>query len=247
MLLNPPNRQPGAINRGGLRNARRGAVAPSLSAYYGTGMGQIPLHLLPDDAVLDGGGNVVSIANRGGAGAAFNMSVIGTGITRQSGLLNIASTSVQANLATPANMVGTRMFFVAQPSVSTNSYRYFGATGTAVRIGAGQVVLFRGGVPQTTGTIASGVPDIASPTLIEMELDGTAVRVWFNGVSVGSAGFAVADFQVDRLARGNSAGSEFTGLMGDVLSVITDSAPARDSTMLAVRQIVAAKHGIALS
>ena len=214
-------------------------------ALYGTGMGQIPLHLAPEDAVTDGSGNVTMIANRGGAGAAFDLSVAGSGITKQSGLLNISSTTVLADLASPADMLGTRMFFVAQPLVSTASYRYFGSSNSAVRVGEGKLIVFRG--PSTTGTISTGVPAITAPTLIEIETDGASVRAWFNGTSVGTASFAVSSFPIGRLARGNGTGAEFVGLMGDVLSVITDGSPAMDAPIATIRNALAAKYGITLS
>lgn len=219
--------------------------ANPFAALYGTGMGQIPLHLRPEDAVTDGSGNVTAIPNKGGAGAAFNLSVTGSGITKQSSLLNIASTTVLADLATSANMRGTRMFFVAQPLVSTTSYRYFGSSNAATRIGEEKVVVFRSG-PSTTGTISTGVPAITTPTLIEIEMDGASVQAWFNGTSVGAASFAVSSYPISRIARGNGAGAEFVGLMGDFLYVITDGTPAMNATMLTVRQALAAKHGIAL-
>ena len=223
-----------------------GETIPSIAALYGTGMGQIPFHLAPEDAVTDVDGNVTAIPNKGGAGAAFDLSVTGSGVTKQSGLLNISSTTVLANMASPADMLGTRMFFVAQPLVSTDSYRYFGSSNTATRVGAGKIIVFRSG-PSTTGTISTGVPSITTPTLIEIETDGTSVRAWFNGTSVGTASFAVAAFPIDRIARGNGTGAEFVGLMGDVVFLVTDGSPAMNTPADTIRGYLAAKHGVTLS
>lgn len=258
MLLNPPSRQPGAINRGGLSNARRvaPAPAPTLSAYYGTGMGQVPLHLNPSDAVMSGA-DVASIPNSGGAGAAFNATATTTGITRSGNLLTVPSTSVWLNLANAADLVGTRMFFVAALAAGlTGAINFTGRSEASVDGGRANIrwditnsrfqLQRYNGTAFDSALLPGSGPLGAALHLIELEVAGGTARLFVDGVALGTAAVAWPNLLSDRIFAGHSA-PFFTGQAGDVLSVITDGTPARDATMLAVRQIIAAKHGIAIT
>lgn len=256
MLLNPPNRQPGAINRGGLRNARRGAVAPSLSAYYGTGMGQVPMHLAPSAAVMNGA-DVVSIPNSGGAGAVFNATATGAGITRAGNLLTVPATNVWLTLANPADLVGTRLFFVAALTDGlTGAINFTGRSEASVDGGRANIrwditnsrfqLQRYNGTAFDSALLPGSGPLGAALHLIELEVAGGTARLFVDGVALGTAAVAWPNLLSDRIFAGHSV-PFFTGQAGDVLSVITDGTPARDATMLSIRQFLATKHGITIT
>ena len=213
---------------------------------YGTGMEQIPLHHDPEDAVLDGNGNVTSIANRGGAGPLFNATASATGITRTGNLLNVTSQDLRLVLANPADMVGTRLFIVAAfDPASVPDPRLFGSS-SPVNFGR---------IHQTQGNLllsrAGAQAFLVSPTnlgnalhLFEIEMAGGKASYWVDGVLRESAANAWTDFTIN-LLYGATTGFGFIGRSGVVLSVITDGAPEREPTMLAVRRSLVAKHGIA--
>lgn len=259
MLLNPPNRQPGAINRNGLRNARRGVPADPFADLYGTGLGQIPMLLDPLDAVMSGA-NVVSIPNKGGAGAAFNATVMGTGagMTREGGLLVKTSTTNYLQLSSPADLVGARLFVVSAVAPE--------AIGTGPRIAgrdfqsaAGDRTDMNVSIPNSAIAVrrhdGAGMPGVLSGTfpadpggvlrLYEMEMAAGLFRVWVNGTQVAPVAYNVPTFIVDRVLGGLTT-PYFTGLAGIAGSVITDGTPAMDPVMLRVRQTIAARYGITL-
>lgn len=228
---------------------RRPPIRPiaTLARYYGTGLGQVPLHLAPEDAVLDASGNVTGIANKGGAGASFNAVVAGAGMRREGGMLNITSTALTADLTTPVEVVGTRMFVIAHPAAADGSYRYFGYLGSSLRIAPPQAIIHKGGSPAVTGTISSGVPTLPEPSLLEVQLLGGAFSLWVNGLFVGSAPFDVPSLLFSRIGRGNVAGAEYLGRLGDITSFITDGSPAMNARAAEIRRLLAAKHGIPLA
>ena len=256
MLLNPPNRMSGAINRNGLRNARRAPVPDPFAAYYGTGVEQIPLHLLPEDSVLDGDGNVVSIANRGGAGAAFNATASTTGITRTGVRLVVPTTGVYLGLANPADLVGTRLFMVTALDASAtgliNFAGRFGAEAAGERsnirwdIANNRFMIQRRNASAAWDNLSLNGSVLGTTLhLIEIELAASNGRLWIDGALQSSMTNTWPDLRVDRIFGGTLA-PFFTGTAGDILSVVTDGTAGRDSTMLTVRQAIAAKHGIAL-
>ena len=221
--------------------------ADPIAGLYGTGMGQIPMHHDPEAAVLDGNGNVTSIANRGGAGPLFNATASATGITRTGNLLNVTSQGLRLVLANPADMVGTRLFIVAAfDPASVPDPRLFG-NASPVNFGR---------IHQTQGNLllsrAGAQVFLASPTnlgntlhLFEIELAGGKASYWVDGVLRESAANAWTDFTITML-YGATTGFGFIGRSGAVLSVVTDGTAARDGTMLDVRRALAAKHGITL-
>ena len=257
MLLNPPNRQPGAINRGGLRNARRGVPADPFADLYGTGLGQMPMDIDPAAAVLDGSGNVTSIANKGGAGAAFDATATATGITRTGGLLNVPDTSVYLSLANAADLAGARLFMVASVSPALTDRVNF--AGHAVGVSDGQRTNIYWEASQQRLLLQRrdefGLKDTAIPSsaalpaglnLIEVEIAAGQARFWINGTLRGTAAFSWANFYLTRIFAGFSI-PFFAGQGGRIQSVITDGTPALDPVMLRVRQTLAGQFGITVA
>lgn len=243
-----PGPQPFSLARA-MAGGASSPPADPLAALYGVGMGQIPLHLAPEDAVLDGGGNVLTVPNRGGAGAAFGATSTGTGMTRANGRLQIPA-EVWLTLANHADIVGTRFFFVAAlpAGMANDAVRFLGNTAVnlaRIRALAGEVLFQRNGVNLTLAGVSPG----SALHLFEIEIiSGGTSRLFVDGAQASSAATPATftDFLVNRVFAGPSVPS-FTGQAGDVLSVITDGTLARDPTMLTVRQTLAAKHGVALA
>ena len=230
----------------GLTHLRPASVnADPIAGLYGTGMGQIPMHHDPEAAVLDGNGNVTSIANRGGAGPLFNATASATGITRTGNLLNISGPETHLLLAQKADMVGVRLFFVARADNTSNRYPRILGSMTPQNLARpdmenGGFLFQRAG----SNTFLGGSQPIGlALRLYEVEIAGGVAKTFIDGVPQGQAPCAWADFTVDMIGAAFSVVG-FTGGLGDPLSVVTDGTAARDGTMLDVRRALAAKHGI---
>ena len=232
----------------GLTHLRPASVnADPIAGLYGTGMGQIPLHLRAEDAALDGSGNVTGITNRGGAGPLFNATASATGMTRTGNLLMLPQTSY-LTLQNPADLGGTRLFFVAKPDVAMDRYaRILGNANPQNLIRpdkeTGQFMLQRAGV--AVYLAGSGSPIGTDPHLYEIEIAGGQAKLIVDGVQLSQVACAWTDFTVTMIGAAFS-GAGYLGGLGDPLSVITDGTPSRDGTMLDVRRALAAKHGITL-
>ena len=232
----------------GLTHLRPASVnADPIAGLYGTGIGQIPLHHPAEAAVLDGGGNVTTVTNRGGAGALFNATASATGMTRSGNLLNVPQTSYLA-LANPADLVGVRLFFVAQADPALDQFaRIVGnmSPQNLIRVtkDTGQFLLQRAG--SNVYLAGSGGPVGTAPRLYEIEIAGGQAKLIVDGVQLSQAPCDWLNLTVTMIGAAFS-GVGFSGGLGDPLSVITDGTPARDGTMLDVRRALAAKHGITL-
>lgn len=246
----------GAFGIGG--DAGAPAAPDPIAAFYGVGLGQVPLHLAPEDAILDGSGNVTTVANRGGAGAAFAATATATGITRSGNLLTVPATNVWLNLANPADMVGTRLFIVAALADGlTGAINFTGRSAASVDGGRTnirwditnsrfQLQRYNGTTFESAVLLPGSSPLGTALHLIEVEVAAGMARLFVDGVALGTAAAAWPNLLSDRIFAGHSA-PYFTGQAGDVLSVVTDGTPARDATMLSIRQFLAAKHGITLA
>ena len=246
----------------GLTHLRPASVnADPIAGLYGTGMEQVPLHLRAEDAVLDGGGNVTTVANRGGAGELFNAIAGGAPIKRTDKLLNIAAVSAWLDLQYPADLDGTRLFMVARRQGT--AWRFFasmegGVEGDGnqandrriqetITSGTSRIRLY----PSTSAGFEDSMP-FPSPTgltIYEIEKVGTALSVWINGSFAGVSNHSTlaGPFLLRRLlATQVGSSADWVGDVGDILSVVTDGTAARDGTMLDVRRALASKHGITL-
>lgn len=245
----------------GLTHLRPASVnADPIAGLYGTGMGQIPLHLRAEDAVLDGGGNVTTVANRGGAGELFNAIAGGAPIKRTDKLLNIAAVSAWLDLQYPADLDGTRLFMVARRQGT--AWRVFASMEGGTQSDGDQANDRRIQEVITSGTSrirlhpsGAGFGDSATfptptgLTIYEIEKVGTALSVWINGSFVGVTNPPVVagPFLLRRLLATQTGGNDdWVGDVGDILSVVTDGTAARDGTMLDVRRAIATKHGITI-
>lgn len=239
----------------GLAHPRGAAVAAAdpFAALYGTGMGQMPMDISPQDAVLDGNGNVVSIANRGGAGALLNATASGV-VGVQNGRFHLPNaTTGYLRLATDANLMGARLFFVAAvASQSASSLprlagRNDAGTKTVLRISVATGGILAQRI--AASAFVGGVGGVEALRLYEIELVTGRLSVWVDGAFSGQAALDAAwtDYPVNLLFTAAELTEHFRGQVGRVQIVITDGTPARDATMLTVRQGLAAQHGITLA
>lgn len=236
-----------------------------LAALYGTGVGQVPLHLIPENAVLDGSGNVTSVSNQGGAGSAFAVTANTTGITLSGARFNVPSANVHLLLPALINMVGSRLFMLVQPAapVPTSGTTSFagraGSTGvddnrntlrydwTNKRFQAQRYSWDGTSGSTNTTAISSNTEIILSnkESLIELEFSGEAFRSWIDGAFTGQAAFSQTSFSVDRFFSGQTS-PFFTGLAGDILLFKTDGSSAMATHITTIRNMYVRKYGLIL-
>lgn len=235
---------------------RQSGMADPIAALYGAGLGQIPLHLRPEDAVMDAQGNMIRIPNKGGAGALFSATANGTGITRSGILLDIPAASYAA-LSTVVDLVGTRLFMVVRlgPGIAGTRRVQFAGRSAGSAAGDRAEINYEPGLyfglsyyngATWTGIASSPVSVEGSLCVIEIEAAAQLFRVWHNGVFVSSVPQSFPTFLLSRVwgVFNNSAG--FQGQAGDVVSMVTDGSAAMDAPATTIRRVLAAKHGIAL-
>lgn len=213
-------------------------AAPRIADHYGTGPGQIAIHLNSDGATLDGAGRVIAIANQGGAGPVFNATISGAPIPLDGHLLQISASTGFPILANPADLLGVRLMWVSTVS-AVNATRYFGSidrgpggadyeirTNLAGSTWTMQLWDNEGG----TGSSVTLTPRVAIPTSIHLlELNFAAsgvVTLYQDGVAISSANAtgAFSAFPLDRIGQGTSSANMFEGQLGDVLGVILGGA-----------------------
>lgn len=227
-----------------MTNMRGVPVVDPIATRYGVDMLQVPLHHPAEAASLDTDQNVTTVMNRGGAGSMFDATASAKGMTR-SGSLLILPPSAYLMLKNPTNLVGTRMFFAAKPDPAMDRYaRIMGNTSpeNLVRIDkdTGQFLLMRAGMGIYLA--GSGSPVGTDLNLYEIEIAGGQAKLIVNGVQLSQAACSWTDFAVTMIGAAFS-GIGYQGGLGNPFSVITDGAPEREATMLALRRELAAKHG----
>lgn len=222
------------IYTGGALAWQRRIRVPDL---YGTGVGQIPLDLRPEDAVLDASGNVVRVLNRGGAGAYFDATASGAGITIDNGRFSVPTTTRWLGLANRANLIGVRLFICAavtiDPLPTSGSMNFAGTfDGSDISEGRNNVrwdwglnrfQLIRYSWDGTTGTnvsvLANGPALTAAETLHEFEFTGSRLRVFRDAGQVADVACTWPSFVINRIFAGQSTPA-FTGLARGVRSLI---------------------------
>lgn len=220
----------------GMAQRTTAAPAPTLADLYGTGLGQVPLHLAPEDAVLDGSDFVASLPNRAGNNSATAST---TGITRSGNLLTTPGGPF-LSLAGAVNLFGSRLFLVAAlaPAAVGTGVRLAGrnASGsdrTEIHLNAPNNGI---GLRRWNGTVyeAFNVPLPAATGsamhLIEIEITGGTARAWVDGETNGS-GVAVpagwTDFLVDKVLAAQNAPA-FSGQAGDICALLVDGNQAAE-------------------
>ncbi|MDO5606017.1 MAG: hypothetical protein Q4G25_12735 [Paracoccus sp. (in: a-proteobacteria)] len=227
------------------------AVPRPLGAYAGVGPGQIPMDLRfweASDRTMSGS-TITALTNRGGAGAAFNLSgadgpVLDDGAARFAGgkalgfsvtpdidgvhfLIAIKPTVTGANTNKfVAPGISNGGVYYTERSLTILDWRYyFGGSGPTVRINTPLDAWHIGEVRIT---------------------DGEAALIWD-----GSVRHTVAETRTGLSITGlGSPASLFQGYIGGLISVIC--APGRSAAMpepavLLARQVLASKYGVSLT
>lgn len=103
--------------------AQRWQRPQQIAEFYGTGPGQIPMdHRYAQGTAV--GGNITAVPNLGGAGAAFNLTAVGA-IPVTADYVTMEP-SARFEVATRAELVGTRLFIVADILAFTSNQNFAG-------------------------------------------------------------------------------------------------------------------------
>ena len=206
-----------------------GPVHP-LKIYYDSGT--IPIHH-STEGVSPAGGPAAALTNQGGAGAVFDASVSGSPIPVSGRYLQMSASAGMPTMAAPADLIGVRLMWIMQIGTYVNGTRVFGGAvsspyGFEVRINSnasGQVVQLWSNASGSAVSASLGTRiawPVASPVLVEVEVEVSTATVFINGVNRGSGSHAWAQFLVENLGKGQiSTAVPLEGLMGDVLGVMT--------------------------
>ena len=237
--------------------------APSaLTPHYGTGPGKIAIHLDADSVTKDGSGNVTAFQNKGGAGAMFNATVVGTPVPLNGKTLALAGSATGTpELATSASLIDVRLMWVSTIT-ATNGMRFFGdldaAGGTddyEIRLNvSGSDFAFQlwdneGGV----GAAVMAAPRVPAPAgglhLFEIGVDQATglVKTYMDGAQIGQTSWAGAfnNFFIRRIGQGTGTGAQFVGQMGDILGVTLGS--GADEAIAAARAYLNDRFTLGLS
>lgn len=242
---------------GGVRVWRTDPLAP----YYGTGPGQIPTRLPfgDDDYRTWDATGVLTVQNRGGAGAAFNCStLVGERPQRITDGIDFApaptdgATFRALRVANSLELVGVH-FLLPVKWDGTQQYVCGTLSGAAVNI-----------VPGTTGTARlrvenSGFTDTSAFSLaagvwqlIEVRISAANTRVWVNGALVANSAIGKASVPVSMIGTGY--GPRFAGQyrcksqMGrELIAVIVSDQTTDYPAISAARALLAQAHGITIA
>lgn len=230
-----------------LARRRRGPPNPLLP-FYGTGAGQIPLHLSAA-AISPPGGPAVSLMNRGGAGAALDAPVSGSAMVLAAPFLVTGAAHGFPILADLVDLFAGRLIWVISTVGAVNLTRFMGHTGTEIRanITAEGIRLQLWSNATGTGvTVNPGgrVPSEDRAYLCEVDVSGGSGRFFMDGVSLGTAPVAWATFPIGRIGRGTGSAAPLEGGMGDVLFV--NHGGAFDAAVAAVRAYLNERFSLGL-
>ncbi|WP_157115344.1 hypothetical protein [Paracoccus contaminans] len=248
-----------AISITGFTITRQAATDP-IAALYGTGMGQIPMDLRIENAVLDGSGNIARVTNKGGAGAMFD-AVLGGTLTPPDTSAGSAAIGIGSNwmdLSTPANLCGVRLFVLARRTATGQAY-FAGALANAAGDGAAQFVLRYLHTAAPDGTLTTTLSGVPTPppgsiprgvnvwSLIELEILPAQTRLWYNGMEVapGAGQPAASPLYVKTIgAHPNKTSTPaWTGQIDAIVSLITDG--TQDARADTIRQALLARRATA--
>lgn len=220
-------RQIGSLWRGGAQVWP--LIPPQISDFYGIGAGEVTLDLDPADAVINAGA-VSSIPNHGGSGAGNNCVPAGSGaITRTFDLLALTGANF-LSAAAPINLMGMRLFMVANPDLAVRLTYLMGCLPagnvglTNVRFDTlSKTVLL---MQNPTGTGNVNAPNMtwagmaAGLHLFEFDISATACQMFVDGVFQSSVATPAAwtGYLVDRFGMGQGSPG-VTGQLGRIVGL----------------------------
>lgn len=235
------------------------APAVTIASLYGVGLGQIPMHIAPEHALVNTSGNVVTATNMGGAEERFDCTKQGSGvipITNGKFYPPVGGTGY-LQPANAADLIGTRLFMVAgvdQASVGNLNIagRSNGSTdGVRTNIqwirASNLLRLLRwNGASWESRDLNLG--EVIGPDLRLIEIEvapGGKIRAWLDGTLRGEAANVWPNFLIGRIFGGYNS-PFLAGPATDILSFITDGSAAMDETAAIIRRELAAKNGLTL-
>lgn len=228
---------------------RRGPPADPLATFYGTGAGQIPLHL-STAGTSPSGGPATAIANAGGAGSALDATVSGAAMLVDGPYLTTGAAHGFPILPATVDLAAGRLIWVMQAVGLVNLARFLGHTGSEIRAN----ITAQGFTLQlwsnATGSGLTANPGTRVPAedrafLCEAEISGGAGRFFIDGSSLGTAPVEWASFPISRIGRGTGSATPLEGGLGDVIFVNGGGAAA--ATIAAVRAAMSDRFGLGLT
>ena len=177
--------------------------------FYGTGAGQIPMDNLYASGAA-AGGNLTAVANSSGAGAAFDLAVSGT-IPVTAPYVTLDPND-RFDIARRVELVGTRLFIVADILAFTSNQAFFGrnvggeVTNIFLNTAGDRMTVNRNpGTGFVNAQIDLSPAVAAALRLYEIEMTpGGNITVWVNGQQRGSVANPFTTFGVNRIAAGQS-------------------------------------------
>lgn len=228
---------------------RRGPPANPLVAFYGTGAGEISLHL-STAGVSPAGGPATAIANAGGAGSDLDAAVSGAAMALDGPWLTTGAAMGFPVLAAPVDLFSGRLLWVMSAVGAVNLTRFMGHTGSEIRanITAGGVTLQLWSNETGSGvTVNPGGRVTAEDRvyLCEVEISGGSARFFMDGTALGTAAVAWSEFPISRIGRGTGTATPLEGGMGDVIFI--NSGGGFDTALAAVRSYLDGRFELGLS
>lgn len=230
------------------------AAADPLAPLYGTGLGKISLHILASDAATDTSGNVLSIPNKGGAGAAHNVVAGGAAIAKTGNTMLMPSASAWLDMASALDMEGTHLMFVAE--LSATNWRVIASSSSGlVRFSRGNTtrrLRFESGAEfyESTGAF-SAVGHDTQLNLYQIEKAAGRVKLWVNGTLISDdpvTAVVTGPYPITRwFAEQSPSKNDWIGRVGEIAGVVTDGTAAATPAIDALRSSMVSKYGLALA
>lgn len=245
----------------GARRSRFSAIPSSLpaavdplAALYGTGLGQISLHILASDAATDASGNVLSVPNRGGAGAAHNVVAGGAAIAKTGNTMLMPETSAWLDMTSALDMEGTHLMIVSGQessrwrvlTSSSSGYMQFsrGMTGRRLRLYSGA------NYHESRGSYSASGHD-TSLNLYQIEKAAGRVTLWVNGTLISDDPVNAAvtgPYPITRwFANQAPSADDWIGPVGEIAGVVTDGTATAAPAIDALRSSMQSKYSLTLA
>ena len=235
---------------------KKPTTTSTLSAYYGSGDGQILIDWRVDEPVLSGS-QVQSVNNDGGLGTGYNLVQRGTQpLPDAAGLTMVTGGGKQLQITgtNTVDLINTHVSIIANTRAATSISAILAqdaGTSQAYLEFANTFVRFRARGGTILGTIS--YPDVDALRLFEVRWDGTTAHLAINGAVIGSVATTSQANWPMRFVGGGRADRPAHGFIGPVgRTVMTKvqagySMAAPEPAVLAARQVLAAQYGVALS
>ena len=249
-----------AMWRGGQQMWEKSAAAPppEIEDFYGTDVGQVRIHLDPDNAVLGSSQQVTSVPNTGGGGATYNSTKAGSGnITVANHRFQLSASGQHLNMANSFDLKGHHIFFAVR--IDTDLAGNVNMMGANLSTSAGdrtniQMVRSSGaanllrwtGTSMQSGSYGMGEPYDNTLVLLEYAWTGaTRTRFWHNGIPHEDKATPWANFKLKLFGLGyNTPGVK--GELSDFVAMVADESQLSEDRAVLIRQALARKHGITL-